>query len=86
MAAKKKRMVWRISDIVGAAEPGNGSFVREWCARFDGDVSRILDLLNVTLPRICGVRERRWVAMSTDERAAALVATAKRLRVPMVTA
>lgn len=87
MAAKKRRMVWRISDIVDAAEPGQGKYIRDWCAAHGrGEVPLILDRLDITLPRICDVREPTWNVMSTEERAAALVAVAKRLRVPQVPA
>lgn len=88
MAAKKKRMVWRISDIVRAIckerglDPGSydASYVLRRC---DGrSVDSIIDAAPVSLPKLLRIDNYEPSARV----AAALVATAKRLRVPMVPA
>lgn len=85
-AAKKKRLAWRISDIAAAAHPSDRDYVARICGHLRGDVPAILRSLDVTLPDACGVSLPWWRTATTRERAAALVATAKRLRVPQVPA
>ena len=81
MSKKQKR--WRVSDIVGAALGGaEGAYVastmRESSSLADG-----MRRLGLTLPMACGVDEFSWQRMTHKQRCDALVATARRLNVPM---
>jgi hypothetical protein len=96
MAAKKKRKVWRISDIVRAIcrEQGkvpeyrrptdgssDGAYVLGECA--DGrSAEAVIAECSYSLPVLLG----RQPGYDIEGTAAALVATARRLRVPMVDA
>lgn len=80
----KRRMVWRISDIVEAAAPDRRRAAVSACALHRGNVPEILRALNVTLPIVTGTAQRWWDVMDTELRAQALVAVAKRLGVKRV--
>lgn len=97
MAAKKRRNVWRISDIVRAIckergwEPTfehngdpDGAYVLEMCAVSKGDAGMVIGKSRYSLPVLLDLPPRPTTTPA--EIAAALVATARRLRVPMVDA
>lgn len=95
--AKKAKMVWRISDIVRAIckergrEPTfehngdpDGAHVLHMCAIRAGDADLVIGTSRYSLPVLLDLPPR--LTTTPEDIARALVATAKRLRVPMVPA
>lgn len=87
--AKAKR--WKVSDIVAASlgEGAAASVVAEASWMRGSDVSddsvlaELFERFPVTMSRTCGVNESAWWRMTHEQRCNALVATARRLNVPM---
>lgn len=82
---------WRVSDIVRAAgesEAACSSIAYEgekWSRDYGNSMAlkTMLGTYNRTIPHACMVEPRAWDRMSFRERCDALVATARRLNVPM---
>ncbi len=97
MAARKKRVVWRISDIVRAICKGKddarsdntAAYVIEYCMT-DQSADDLISVCRNSLTALLGLPQRDSVQgrmpASDEDIARALVATAKRLRVPRVPA
>lgn len=74
---------WRLSDIVRAALGANHvEAVHEYRAFCNGDLKSMVCMLNITLPKACGLDYRDWWAMTHEQRCDELVAVARRLKVP----